>query len=234
VAQVMMKRQNQMIRPRRPGVGSVVVVRRVTPRRFAIGGIAACAVVIHCLASARAADVLSAEDTASLATQAQQQAYSPQAYQMKRYQAFARQAEMPVITATDKTTIEVGRPVKIDINRLAQLSSADKEALASQFGVPAEVIGGLLERTASNPPPSAVQFAQDIRTAVVDYRFLQGEWGRYNPPAEGKQIKAAALLALQTGDLSKAWQLYDGLQKPQPPSLPPPAPPANLRVISQQ
>jgi hypothetical protein len=54
---------------------------------------------------------------------------------------------------------------------------------------------------------------------------LQGEWGRYHPPAESQKVKADALAALQAGDISKAWELYDGLERP--------APPSNLRIISQ-
>jgi hypothetical protein len=72
--------------------------------------------------------------------------------------------------------------------------------------------------------PDVTQLAQDLRTAAVDYRFLQGEWQRYNPPAEGGIIKTHALQALQGGDLGKAWELYDGLPRP--------ASPADLRVIN--
>jgi hypothetical protein len=217
-----------MVILRRQGFGGVVVIRKVTPCRFAIGSIAACAIVILCLTAARAADALPAKELADQATQAQKPAYSPQGYQMERYRAFARQAEMPVITATDKTTLEVGGTVKTDLKRPAQLSIQEKEALAGQFGVPAGVIGKVAERAANNEPPSAAQLAQNIRTAVIDYRFLQGEWGRYHPPMEGQKLKADALAALQTGDISKAWELYDGLRKPAPPS-----PPTILRVVAQ-
>ena len=40
---------------------------------------------------------------------------------MERYKAFARQAPMPVIITTEKTTIEVGGTVKTDLSRLAEL-----------------------------------------------------------------------------------------------------------------
>ena len=95
----------------------------------------------------------------------------------------------------------------------------------SRFGVPAGVLGKLLERASTSPPPSATQFAQDFRTAVIDYRFLQIEWERYHPPAEGQKTKAVALEALHAGDISKAWELYDALGRPPPP--------ANLRVVAQ-
>ena len=226
-------KQIQVVIPKRPGFGDVVVSRRAAPCLLAVGGIAGCAMMLCCLTAARAADDLPTNAPTDHAAPAQQQAYSPQAYQMERYKAFARQAELPVITVTDKTSLQVGGTLKIGIKLLAQPTDPEKEALASQFGVPAGVIGKLLERAVTNQPPNAAQFAQDMRTAVIDYRFLQGEWGRYNPPPEGKQVKADALVALQSGDISKAWQLYDGLRKPQPPGIASPAAPVNLRVVGQ-
>jgi hypothetical protein len=233
-AQIKLMKHNRMVLPSSRGCGGVVVTRRATPCLFTIGSVAVCVIVIHCLTAVRAADALPANEPAGQATQVLKQSYSPQGYQMKRYQAFARQAEMPVIAATDKTTLEVGGTVKADIKRLAQPSSKEQETLASQLGVPTGVIGKTLERASNNPAASAAQLVQDIRTAVIDYRFLQGEWGRYTPPAEGQKLKADALQALQAGDISKAWQLYDGLQKPQAPGIAPPQPPTNLRIISQQ
>ncbi len=226
-------KQNRLVILRRPGFGATVVSRRATPCLHALGGIAICAFVLGGLTPARADDALPAKGPGDQASQTREQAYSPQAYRMKRYQAFARQAELPVITAADETSLEVGGAVKLDLKRLAQLSDGEKEALASQFGVPAEVIGKLLERAAINPPSNAAQLAQAIRRAVIDYRFLQGEWGRFTPPPEGGQVKTNALLALEAGNLSKAWQLYDGLRKPQAPSIGAPPPPTNLRVVAQ-
>ena len=226
-------KQLQMVIPKRPGFGDVIVSRRAAPRLLAIGGIAGCAIMLCFLTSAPAADALPTNAPADQAAAAKKQAYSPQAYQMQRYKAFARQAELPVITVTDKTSLQVGGNLKTDIKLLTQPTDPEKEALASQFGVPTGVIGKLLESAATNHPPNAAQFAQDMRTAVIDYRFLQGEWGRYNPPPEGKQVKADALVALQVGDISKAWQLYDGLRKPQPPGIASPAAPVNLRVVAK-
>jgi hypothetical protein len=151
---------------------------------------------------------------------------------MARYKAYARQAELPLITATNNAMLEVGGMVKTDTTRLAQLSVGEKEALAGQFGVPVAVIDKLVQRVASRPPPAADQFAQELRTVVVDYRFLQIEWNRYHPPADGQKTKAAALVALQAGEISKAWELYDGLRRPQAPAIAAPAPPANLRIVT--
>jgi hypothetical protein len=128
--------------------------------------------------------------------------------------------------------LEVGGVVKTDATRLAQLSVREKEALAGQFGVPVAVIDKLVQRVASSSPPAVDQFAQELRTTVVDYRFLQIEWKGYHPPTEGQKTKAAGLEALQAGDISKAWELYDGLRRPQAPAIAAPAPPANLRVVT--
>jgi hypothetical protein len=152
---------------------------------------------------------------------------------MKRYEAFARQAELHPITVTNNAVIQVGGLVNTDATRLAHLSPQEKEALAGQFKVPVGVINGLAQRFARSSPPAAEQLAQEIRTAVIDYRFLQIEWEHYHPPAEGQKTKAAALEALQAGDISKAWQLYDALRRPQAPAIAAPAPPANLRVVAQ-
>ena len=218
-------KQNQTVRLIRPEFTGMAVNHGASACRLAVRSIAVCTLVTQCLNPAWAADALPVKEPGNQTTPARKPDYTPKGYQMGRYKAFARQAEMPAITVTNTTTLEVTGTVKIDLNRLAQLSIEEKEALAGQFGIPAAVIGKVAEQAASNPPPEAAQFAQNIRTAVVDYRFLQGEWKQYNPPVEGQQIKADALQALQRGDISKAWKLYDGLQRP--------APPGNLRVIAQ-
>jgi hypothetical protein len=151
---------------------------------------------------------------------------------MERYKAFARQAELPLVTTTNNAMLEVGGMAKTDATRLARLSVGEKESLAGQFGVPVAVIDKLVQRVASSSPLAAEQFAQELRTTVVDYRFLQIEWKRYHPPAEGQKTKAAGLEALQAGDISKAWELYDGLRKPQAPAIGTPAPPVNLRIVT--
>jgi hypothetical protein len=144
---------------------------------------------------------------------------------MKRYQAFARQAKLPPITVTNNALLQVGGVVNTDATRLSRLSPQEREALAGQFKVPVGVIDKLAQRLANSSPPAAEQLAQEIRTAVIDYRFLQIEWGQYHAPAEGQKTRATALGALQAGDISKAWELYDVLGRP--------SPPANPRVVAQ-
>ena len=217
----------------RSGASNLARKETVASCRLTVPRLAVCAALIQCVASAQADDALAARQPDTQSTQIQKPAYVPQGRQMERYKAFARQAKLPLITATNSALLEVGGMVKTDTTRLAQLSIQEKEALAGQFAVPVGVVDKLVQRVASSPPPGAGQFAQELRTAVVDYRFLQIEWKRYHPPTEGQKTKAVALAALQAGDISKAWELYDGLRKPQAPSIAAPAPPANLRVVAQ-
>jgi hypothetical protein len=204
-----------------------------TPCRSTFLPLAACAAVMQCLTSVQADDALLAREPATLPAQVQRPPCVPKGHQMERYKAFARQAQLPPVTVTNHTVLEVGGVVGVDTTRLAQLSTREKEALAGQFRVPIGVIAKLAQRAADSSPPAADQLAQEIRTAVVDYRFLQIEWEQYHPPAAGQKTKVAALDALQAGDISKAWELYDGLGRPQAPAIATPAPPANLRIIGQ-
>jgi hypothetical protein len=195
--------------------------------------VALCAAFIQCLASTQATDALPAPASSSPPAQAQPPTYLPQGHQMERYKAFARQTELPVMTVSSNTVLKVGAAATTDVTRLARLTTREKAALAGQLGVPAGVIDKVVQRAAKGSPPTADQLAQELRTAAIDYRFLQVEWDRYHPPAEGGKTKAAAVEALQAGDLTTAWKLYDELRKPQAPGTPAPAPPTNLRVVAQ-
>jgi hypothetical protein len=113
---------------------------------------------------------------------------------------------------------------KVDTSRLAEPAPQQKETLAGLLGVPAGVIAKVTQRVSQKPGSGAAEFARELRVAVVDYRFLQQEWGRYQPPAEGQQVKADAVAALEAGDLAQAWALYDGLSRPEAPD--------NLRVVA--
>jgi hypothetical protein len=196
-----------------------------TRRLWAALTLAICAALTQCVTSVQADDALPVKAPDTQPPAVQRPVYIPQGRQMKRYEAFARQAELPSITVTNNTVLQIGGVVNTDAVRLAQLSTREREALAAQFRIPVGVIDKLVQRLALSSPPAAEQLAQEIRTAVIDYRFLKVEWEHYHPPAEGQKTKAAALAALQAGDISKAWELYDGLVRPPPP--------ASLRVVAQ-
>jgi hypothetical protein len=218
---------------RRPGAVNWGWDQRVSLYRLAVCWLVVCASFLQCLATARAAEFLPVGEPDSQPIQLQKPTDRFQGRQMERYKAFVRQADLPLITVTTNVLIEVGGVVKTDVARLAQLSIQEKEALAGQFSIPVGVIERLVERVASNSPPAADQLAQELRAAVIDYKFLEIEWDRFHPPAEGQQTKSNAVAALQSGDLAKAWELYDGLARPGAPAITRPAPPTNLKVVPE-
>jgi hypothetical protein len=219
-------KQNGMASFMRPGFIGMAVTKGLRPCLRTVRAFAACALVVQCGSLTYAGDPLPVNASATQIVPAPKTAYTPKGRQMERYKAFVRQAKVPTIVVTNAAAIEVGGIVKTDIKRLGQLSDSDKTALASQFVVPADVVGKLMECAATNSAPDAGQIAQNVRTAVIDYKFLQREFEQYHPPAAGQKIKSDALAALQAGDVTRAWELYDGLQRP--------APPSNLQIINQQ
>ena len=226
-----MMKQNQIAVSTRRGATDRIRTPSATLSLLSTRPLAVWAVLAHCLRLVDAAEIVAAREPDSQPTQAQQPAYAPQGRQMERYKAFARQAKLPPITVTDNIMLEVGGMVKLDVTRLGRLASREQETLAEQFGVPVGVIEKLVRRVADGSPPAAGQVAEQFRQAVIDYRFLQIEWDRYHPPLGGQATRSEALAALQAGDITQAWRLYDRLRKPQAPAIGAPAPPANLRVV---
>jgi len=231
-----MKQHNMfiLIRP-----GTTGIPGRQWHRLFRSVGrpLAICSALMQCLSSVQAGDALPIREPDPQTGQVQKTACNPQGRQMERYKMFARQAD---ISITNHSVLVVGGVMNMEAARLAhQLSRQEKEALAGQFRVPVAVIDQLVQRLSPGSPPAPEQFARDIRTAVIDYRFLRREWERYLPLAQDQKAEAktaaktAALAALESGDIAKAWDLYDELKKPQPGSSAAPAPPANLRVIAK-
>jgi hypothetical protein len=223
-------KQNVIAVLKRRGAAHSSSGQSIARRQADVYRLVVCAVLVQCLFSGHAADVIPAGAPDSKPAQAQEKADPVQGRQMQRYKSFVRQASLPPIR-TINVLIEVGSLVEMDVTRLAQISVQEKEALAGQFSVPIGVINKLVESVASNSPPSADQLVQELRTAVIDYKFLLIEWDRFHPPAEGQQTKSNALAALQAGDLAQAWDLYDGLARPAAPAITRPAPPTNLRVV---
>ena len=109
---------------------------------------------------------------------AQKPAYTPQGRQMGRYKAFARQAQMPAIKVLDQTTLAVGDTPSADLHRLARLSAQRERGAGRPVRSAGERSSAkVLDSATNSPPPDAAQLAQDLRTAVIDYRFLQRRVG---------------------------------------------------------
>jgi len=118
----------------------------------------------------------------------------------------------------DQTTLEVGGKQKIDVSQLDQLTTQEKETLASQFDVPVGVVDNLLKSYSKPAPADAAEVAGKLHAAVIDYKYLLARWTQYHPPTGGEQVKTDALLALQGGEMDKAWKMYIELPRPEPPT----------------
>jgi hypothetical protein len=144
--------------------------------------------------------------------------YAAEGRKQPGYQVFAQRCATPSISVVNETTLEIGGKQKIDVSGLDQLATREKETLAGQFDVPVGVIDSLLESFSGQAPVSAAEVADKLRLTVIDYKYLLERWTRYRPPTGKEEVKTAALLALQGGDLDKAWKMYVDLPRPAPPT----------------
>lgn len=149
----------------------------------------------------------------------------PRGHEPPGYQLFARQVSLPAIVVVDENTLAFGEGVKVNMRSLGPMSIREKKALAGQFEVPVEVLDKALRRASTKTQSNAAQWAQELRTLVIDYKYLQDRWNRYRPPGGQEKLKANALEALQAGEIEKAWEMYDALPRPQPPG--------GLRVVNR-
>jgi hypothetical protein len=133
------------------------------------------------------------------------------------YQVFACGCSAPAITVVNGTTLEIGGKQEIDVSRLDQLTTPEKETLAGRLDVPVVVIDGLLRGCTNQPPADATGLAGKLRVTAIDYKYLLEQWTQYHPPTGGEKVKTDALQALQGGDLEKAWAMYVTLPRPEPP-----------------
>jgi hypothetical protein len=133
------------------------------------------------------------------------------------YQVFACGCTSPALTVVNATTLEVGGKQKIDVSRLDQLTTPEKETLAGRLDVPVVVIDCLLRGCTNQTPVDATGLAGKLRVTAIDYKYLLEKWTRYQPPTGGEKVKTDALRALQGGDLEKAWAMYVTLPRPAPP-----------------
>ncbi len=134
------------------------------------------------------------------------------------YQVFAFRCTSPSITVVNETTLEIGGKQKIDVSRLNQLDRAEKETLAGQFDVPVSVVDNLQKSCSKQTPADAAEVAGKLRVMVIDYKYLLERWTQYHPPTGQEKVKTDALLALQGGNVDKAWEMFAALPKPRPPT----------------
>ena len=133
------------------------------------------------------------------------------------YQVLESRATLPTIEAASKGTLRIGDRLTLELARATELPNDDKKALAAQFELPAAALDKFLEDLAARPQVGAQQAAKDLRTSVLDYRYLRERWNQYRPPPGQEKTKTDALQSLEAGDLGKAWQMFVALSSPAPP-----------------
>ena len=134
------------------------------------------------------------------------------------YQVFAFHCTAPAIVVVNATTLEVDGKQKIDVSQLDQLTRQERETLADQLDVPVGVVDRLLSDCTNRAPADATEVAAKFRVMVTDYKYLLERWAQYHPPTGGERVKTDAILALQGGDIDKAWKMYLDLPRPAPPT----------------
>jgi len=143
-----------------------------------------------------------------------------QGRQHPSYQVFAAQNALPTISTPDDATLTINGAVTINVQTPASIPAKDEAMAADQFGISPVVLSKILERISSNGPPAAPQFAKQLSSAVLDYKYLVAKWTGYHPPTGTEELKTktTALQVLQAGDIDKAWVLFMALPRPQAPA----------------
>ena len=144
----------------------------------------------------------------------------PGSWPKGRYLTFSNSVVLPPITVLNGTAIQVGQWEPMELGRESGKPKIEKKIVAMQLGIPVGVVDRVLERHARNPQMQALDVAQELRAATIQFRFLLAEITCYGPPPEGQQAKTEVLRAMLNGDLPKAWQLYVAFPWPAPHAAP--------------
>jgi hypothetical protein len=142
------------------------------------------------------------------------------------YQVFESRTTLPTMEVMDKGTLKIGEHLTLELARAAAFPDEQKKALAAQFELPVAALDKFLHSLAAKPAIDAQQTAKDLRTLILDYRYLRQRWTQYRPPPGEEKIKTDAFQSLEAGDVDKAWQLFLALS--------PPAPPGQLQATKGQ
>jgi hypothetical protein len=146
---------------------------------------------------------------------------SPTPEQWRRhpsYQVLDHRAALPSMKVAAKGTLEIGGQTKLELEGASQMPVDQKKALAAQFELPVAALDRFLQRLAAQQGMGAEQGARQLRTLVIDYRFLRDRWTQYRPPSGQEKTKTEALQCLEAGDLDKAWAMFIALPAPAAPS----------------
>lgn len=138
------------------------------------------------------------------------------------YQVFVAQMSLPAITAITNQTLSVGG-LTLGLSKADTIRLEEKNALTQRLQIPGEFFTALVQKLSANAQASGEELANQLRTSVLDYKYLSKKWAQYHPQTGGESVKTEALKCLQAADLERAWQLFMDLKKP--------APPTGLKII---
>ena len=133
------------------------------------------------------------------------------------YQVLESRTTLPTIEVAAKGTLKLGDHLTLELARAAELPDEQKKALAAQFELPVAALDKFLQGLIAKPGLDTQQAAKELRTQIIDYRYLRERWNQYRPPPGQEKIKTDALQSLEAGDLDKAWQMFVALSPPAPP-----------------
>jgi hypothetical protein len=132
---------------------------------------------------------------------------------------FSNLAQVPAIRVSEAAhVVRVGQSATLPLEGLASLSDVRAKAVAGELGVPTGLIVKTA-RAASQSQASPPDFARQLRSAVIDFRFLLAELTCYHPAGDAS-ARTNALLELLDGDLPEVWEFYRSLPWPRAPASP--------------
>lgn len=138
---------------------------------------------------------------------------------LNRYLWFSNVANIPPVRiSTQEQLVRIGQSATLPLQGLSTLSDVEAKGAAGELGVPTRLIVNTA-RAASQAQTSSPDFPRQLRSAVIDFRFLLAELTCYHPAGD-QSAKTNALLALLDGDLPKVWEFYRSLQWPATPATP--------------
>ncbi len=136
-----------------------------------------------------------------------------------RYLCFSNMASVVAIrVSASEQVVRVGASATVPLNAISALTDAQAKPAAGELGVPTGLIVRTAQLVSQDPSASAEQFAQQLETAVIDFRFLLAELSCYHPPPDEEPARKTALLDLVEGDLPRVWEYYRALRWPHAPS----------------
>jgi hypothetical protein len=119
------------------------------------------------------------------------------------YRVFAAQASLPPISPI---VIDIDGRVKLDLSQVLKISSSQMTLLAEQFAVPVAVLESFQTRWLTNALSDTEQLARELRTTIIDYRYLETRWTSYHPSPRGRKNQKRSSFGFES------WRHRNGLE----------------------